>query len=118
MMAAVLALAGCGEGKRVEAAKSTSAAVQVQPAQVPSAPQWHVLVGSELPQAVSDMTGWLIEHGVISSVVTEGGKQRVVIGPFPTQAEAEAKQAEVVEKLTKAKKRNIDVTVIQLGAAQ
>lgn len=114
---AVLGLAGCGEGKRVEANKSASVA-QVQPAQVSGAPQWDVLVGSELPQAVSDLTGWLIEHGIMSNVMVVDGKQRVLVGPFATQAEAEAKKAEVVEKLVKAKKRDIDVSVIEHHDAQ
>lgn len=46
------------------------------------------------------------------------GKQRVLVGPFATQAEAEAKKAEVVEKLVKAKKRDIDVSVIEHHDAQ
>ncbi|MGC5700479.1 SPOR domain-containing protein [Pseudomonas sp. NFXW11] len=117
MMMAVLALAGCGEGKRAEAGKS-AAVTQVQPAQATTAAQWDVLVGSELPQAVSDLTGWLIEHGVISRVVTLDGKQRVLVGPFASQAEADAKKAEVIEKLAKAKMRNIDVTVIQHPGAE
>ncbi len=118
MMMAVLALAGCGEGKRVEANKTAAAATQVQAVQASSAPQWDVLVGSELPQAVSDLTGWLIEHGIISNVVTVEGKRLVVVGPFASQAEAEAKKNEVIEKLVKAKKRDIDVTVIEHQAAQ
>ncbi len=116
MMMAVLALAGCGEGKQVEANKT--AAAQVQPVQASNAPQWDVLVGSELPQAVSDLTGWLIEHGIISNVLTVGGKRLVVVGPFASQAEAEAKKNEVIEKLVKAKKRDIDVTVIEHQTAQ
>jgi hypothetical protein len=116
MMMAVLALAGCGEGKRVEANKSTAVAVQTQPAS--TEPQWDVLVGSPLPLAVSDLTGWLIEHGVISNVVTVDGKRLVVVGPFASQAEAEAKKNEVTEKLVKAKKRDIEVTVIEHQAAQ
>lgn len=118
MMMAVLALAGCGEGKPVEANKSTLATTQVQPVQASTAPQWDVWVGSELPLAVSDLTGWLIEHGVMSNVVTVEGKKRVLLGPFASQAEAEAKKTEVVEKLIKAKKRDIDVTVIEHQAAQ
>ncbi|WP_029978548.1 SPOR domain-containing protein [Pseudomonas sp. PH1b] len=118
MMMAVLVLAGCGEGKRVEANKSAAAAVQVQPAEASTAPQWDVLVGSELPLAVSDLTGWLIEHGIMSSVDTVEGKRRVLVGPFATQAEAEAKQGEIVEKLAKAKKRDIEATVIEHRAAQ
>lgn len=118
MMIAVLALAGCGEGKPVEANKSALATTQVQPVQASNAPQWDVWVGSELPLAVSDLTGWLIEHGIMSNVVTVEGKKRVLLGPFASQAEAEAKKTEVVEKLIKAKKRDIDVTVIEHQAAQ
>ncbi len=118
MMMAVLALAGCGEGKPVEANKSALATTQVQPVQASTAPQWDVWVGSELPLAVSDLTGWLIEHGIMSNVVTVEGKKRVLLGPFASQAEAEAKKTEVVEKLIKAKKRDIDVTVIEHQAAQ
>ncbi|MCU7645572.1 SPOR domain-containing protein [Pseudomonas aestus] len=115
---AVVSLAGCGEGKRAEVSKSVAAAEQGQPAVTATFAQWDVLVGSELPQAVSDLTGWLIEHGIISNVVTVDGKQRVLVGPFASQAEAEAKKAEVVEKLVKAKKRDIDVTVIEHQSAQ
>ncbi|MGE8399327.1 MAG: hypothetical protein ACN6NZ_05260 [Burkholderiales bacterium] len=118
MMMAALALAGCGEGKQVEANKSASAAAQVQPVQASTTPQWDVWVGSELPLAISDLTGWLIEHGIMSNVVTVEGKKRVLLGPFASQAEAEAKKTEVVEKLVKAKKRDIDVTVIEHQAAQ
>lgn len=118
MMMAVLALAGCGEGKRVEANKSAPVAAQVQPAPASTAPQWDVLVGSQLPLAVSDLTGWLIEHGIISNVLTVEGKRLVVVGPFASQAEAEAKKNEVIEKLVKAKKRDIDVTVIEHQTAQ
>lgn len=121
MIVAVLAavgLSGCGEGKRVEVDKKAAAAVQAQLVSAPTAPQWDVLVGSELPQAVSDLTGWLIEHGIMSSVAMIEGKQQVLVGPFATQVEAEAKKSEVVEKLVKAKKRNIDVTVIEHPNAQ
>nr|WP_031321405.1 hypothetical protein [Pseudomonas piscis] len=115
---AVVGLAGCGEGKRAEVSKNVAAAEQGPPAVAATSAQWDVLVGSELPQAVSDLTGWLIEHGIISSVVSVDGKQRVLVGPFASQAEAEAKKTEVVEKLVKAKKRDIDVTVIEHQSAQ
>jgi len=115
---AVVGLAGCGEGQRSEVSKNVAAAAQGPPAVAATSAQWDVLVGSELPQAVSDLTGWLIEHGIISSVVTVDGKQRVLVGPFASQAEAEAKKTEVVEKLVKAKKRDIDVTVIEHQSAQ
>jgi len=118
MMVAVFALAGCGEGKVAEVGKKPAAPVQAQQVQEAATPQWDVLVGSDLPQAVSDMTGWLIEHGIISSVVMQDGKQLILVGPFNSQAEAEAKKAELEEKLIKAKKRNVNATVIEHRAAQ
>ncbi|SEK51603.1 hypothetical protein SAMN03159362_1307 [Pseudomonas sp. NFIX51] len=118
MMIAVLALAGCGEGKHVEEDKKVAPVVQAQPPQAATKPQWDVLVAGTLPQATSDLAGWLIEHGIISYVVVEDGKDRVLIGPFDSQAEAEAKKTELVEKLTKAKKRNIEPQVIEHRVAQ
>ncbi|AZE48005.1 hypothetical protein C4K04_2331 [Pseudomonas chlororaphis] len=118
MMMAVLALAGCGEGKKVEVDKKVAPVVQAQPPQAATKPQWDVLVAGTLPQATSDLAGWLIEHGIISYVVVEDGKDRVLIGPFDSQAEAEAKKAELVEKLAKAKKRNIEPQVIEHRVAQ
>ncbi|PMY37387.1 penicillin-binding protein activator LpoB [Pseudomonas sp. GW456-L14] len=118
MMMAVLALAGCGEGKYAEVDKKVAPVVQAQPPQAATTPQWDVLVAGTLPQATSDLAGWLIEHGIISYVVVEDGKDRVLIGPFDSQAEAEAKKAELVEKLTKAKKRNIEPQVIEHRVAQ
>ncbi|WP_092302736.1 penicillin-binding protein activator LpoB [Pseudomonas sp. NFIX28] len=118
MMMAVLALAGCGEGKNVEADKKVAPVVQAQPPQTATTQQWDVLVAGTLPQATSDLAGWLIEHGIISYVVVEDGKERVLVGPFDSQAEAEAKKAELVEKLAKAKKRNIEPQVIEHRVAQ
>lgn len=118
MMMAVLALAGCGEGKQIEADKKVAAAAQVQAPKAAATPQWDVLVAGTLPQATSDLAGWLIEHGIMSYVAVEDGKDRVLVGPFDSQAEAEAKKAELVEKLTKAKKRNIEPQVIEHRAAQ
>ncbi|OOV89307.1 penicillin-binding protein activator LpoB [Pseudomonas sp. MF4836] len=118
MMVAVLALASCGEGKVADAGNKPAAPAQAQQVQEAATPQWDVLVGSDLPQAVSDMTGWLIEHGIISSVVMQDGKQLILVGPFNSQAEAEAKKAELEEKLAKAKKRNVNATVIEHRATQ
>lgn len=118
MMIAVLALAGCGEGKHGETNKAVSAPAQSQPVKAAATPQWDVQVQGETPQAVSDLTGWLIEHGFISYVTSEGGKQRILIGPFDSQAEAQAKKAELTERLVRAKKRDIESTVVEHGVAQ
>lgn len=118
MMIAVLTLAGCGEGRGGDVDKKAAATVQARPVSEVATAQWDVLVGSDLPQAVSDMTGWLIEHGIISRVSVQDGKPLILIGPFNSQAEAEAKKAELTEKLTRAKKRNVNATVIEHHAGQ
>ena len=69
-------------------------------------------------QAVSDLSGWLIEHSFIANVVKENGKTRILMGPYNSKAEAEAKQDEVRAALTRAKKQNIELLVIERPAAQ
>lgn len=112
---AVMMLAGCGEGRDVQAPKPKPPATSVP---VAAAPQWAVEVRGETPQAVSDLTGWLIEHSFMSSVVRENGKDRVLVGPFSSKAEAEAKQEQVVAALVRAKKRNIETFVVDFPTAQ
>lgn len=115
MMSLVLALAGCGEGKRAETDRKVAAPDLVQAV---TGPQWDVWVAGDLPQATSDLAGWLIEHSVMSYVVVVDGKDRVLVGPFNSQDEAQAKQAELMAMLTKAKKRNINPVVIEHRTAQ
>ncbi|AZZ75501.1 penicillin-binding protein activator LpoB [Pseudomonas sp. RU47] len=108
---AALVLAGCGEGKNVDAPKPQSAAVTA-PAAV--APQWDLEVRGETPQAVSDLSGWLIEHAFVPTVIKDSsGKARILIGPFNSQAEAEARKVQVDAALVKAKKQNIESVVIE-----
>lgn len=113
---AVLALAGCGDGKREEAPKPQPAAAATS-AQV-AGPQWDLEVRGETPQAVSDLSGWLIEHSFMSSVVRENGKTRILMGPYSSREEADAKQAQVNAALIKAKKQNIEVLVLERTTAQ
>jgi len=112
---AVLALAGCGEGKQVEARKASNATVSA-PA-VAAGPLWDLEVRGVTPQAVSDLSGWLIEHSFVSNVVTENGKVRILVGPFNTKAEAEARQVELTAALVRAKKQNIESLVVERPAA-
>jgi len=116
LVIAVLALAGCGEGKRVDAQKPQPAATAAPV--VASAPQWDLEVRGEITQAVSDLSGWLIEHSFVSSVVKDNGKTRILMGPYHSKAEAEAKQAEVRAALTRAKKQNIELLVIEHPVTQ
>jgi len=116
LVIAVLALAGCGEGKRVEGQKPQSAA-STAPMTAPSQ-QWDLEVRGEITQAVSDLSGWLIEHSFVANVIKENGKTRILMGPFNSKAEAEAKQAEVAAALTRAKKQNIQLLVLERTAAQ
>ncbi|MGE8068200.1 SPOR domain-containing protein [Pseudomonas sp. NPDC089569] len=116
LVMAILVLAGCGEGKHADAPKPAPATVAV-PAQV-STPQWELEVRGETPQAVSDLSGWLIEHNFMSDVVKQDGKVRVLMGPFNSKEEAEAKQAEVAAAITRAKKQNIELLVLERPAAR
>ncbi|VEF10308.1 lipoprotein [Pseudomonas fluorescens] len=111
-LVAALALAGCGEGKSVDAQKSKSTAATASV--VAPAAQWDLEVRGETPQAVSDLSGWLIEHAFVPTVVRDSdGKTRILIGPFNTQAEAEARKVQVDAALVKAKKQNIESVVIE-----
>jgi len=83
-----------------------------------SGPQWDLEVRGETPQAVSDLSGWLIEHNFMSSVVKENGKVRILMGPYSSKAEAEAKQAEVNAAIVRAKKQNVEVLVLERPTAQ
>jgi cell division septation protein DedD len=116
LVTAVLALVGCDAGTGVDAQKPKPAVVSA-PASA-TGPQWDLEVRGETPQAVSDLSGWLIEHSFVSSVVMENGKARILLGPFSSKAEAEAKQAEVAAALTRAKKRNIESLVLERPVAQ
>ncbi|MDT8906141.1 SPOR domain-containing protein [Pseudomonas sp. 22447] len=107
---AVLMLAGCGEGREVEAPKPKPSVASTPAAA--AAPQWGVEVRGETPQAVSDLTGWLIEHSFMSTVVKENGKDRVLVGPFNSRPEAEAGQEKINAALVRAKKRNIETLVV------
>jgi cell division protein FtsN len=54
----------------------------------------------------------------MSSVVKEDGKVRILMGPYNSKAEAEAKQAEVAAAITRAKKQNIELLVLERPTAQ
>ncbi|KAE9642360.1 SPOR domain-containing protein [Pseudomonas sp. PB103] len=109
---AALVLAGCGEGKSVDVPKPKTA-VTAAPAVV-SAPQWDLEVRGETPQAVSDLSGWLIEHAFVPTVIKDSsGKTRILIGPFNSQAEAEARKVQVDAALVKAKKQNVESVLVE-----
>jgi hypothetical protein len=116
LVIAVLALAGCGEGHQADARKAPAAVVSA-PATA-AAPQWYLEVRGEITQAVSDLSGWLIEHSFVANVIMENGKARILMGPFNSKAEAEAKQAELNAALVRAKKQNIELLVIEYPAPQ
>lgn len=115
---ALLVLAGCGEGTNIEHKAASSSAPVAQTPAPAAAPQWDVEVKGDTVLAVSDLTGWLIEHGFVPSVRTDGATQRILIGPFSSRAEAEARQAELTASLVRAKKRNIVSEVVEYPVAQ
>lgn len=121
MAMAVLALAGCGEGKRVEAPRSKPVVTENQPRTgAIAAQEWDVWVGppDHKLQAITDLTAWLLEHGFNFYIVKVDGKDEVLLGPFATKAEAQAKQALLNEKMARAKKTDTESQVIEHKAAQ
>jgi len=111
-MVAALALAGCGEGKSVDVQKPKTAVAAAPVAA--SAPQWDLEVRGETPQAVSDLSGWLIEHAFVPTVIKDSsGKTRILIGPFNSQADAQARKVEVDAALVKAKKQNVESVLVE-----
>ncbi len=121
MAIAVLALAGCGEGKSVDAPKAKPAVTESQPQTgAIAAQEWDVWVGppDHKLQALTDLTAWLLEHGFNFYIVKVDGKDEVLLGPFATKAEAEAKQVQLTEKLARAKKTDTESQVIEHAAAQ
>jgi len=121
MAMAVLALAGCGEGKPVEAPKAGAAASQSQPqSSAIAAQEWDLRVGppDHKLQAITDLTAWLLEHGFNFYIVKVDGKDEVLLGPFSSKAEAEAKQALLAEKMARAKKTDTVSEIIEHKATQ
>nr|WP_245229235.1 SPOR domain-containing protein [Pseudomonas sp. PvP025] len=121
MAMAVVALAGCGEGKPVEAPKARAAASQSQPQSgAIAAQEWDLRVGppDHKLQAITDLTAWLLEHGFSFYIVKVDGKDEVLLGPFASKAEAEARQALLAEKMARAKKTDTVSEIIEHKAAQ
>ena len=121
MAIAVLALAGCGEGKSVDAPRVKPAVTESQPqAGAIAAQEWDVRVGppDHKLQAITDLTAWLLEHGFNFYIVKTDGKDDLQLGPFATKEQAEAKQAQLTEKLARAKKNDTESQIIEHKAAQ
>ena len=121
MAIAVLALAGCGEGEPVNAPKATPVVTESQPQTgAIAAQEWDVWVGppDHKLQALTDLTAWLLEHGFNFYIVKVDGKDQVLLGPFATKAEAEAKQTLLNEKMARAKKTDTVSEVIEHKVAQ
>ncbi len=121
MAIAVLALAGCGEGRSVDAPRTKPAMNESQPQTgAIAAQEWDVRVGppDHKLQAITDLTAWLLEHGFNFYIVKVDGKDEVLLGPFATKAEAEAKQTLLNEKMARAKKTDTVSEVIEHKTVQ
>jgi cell division septation protein DedD len=94
MILAVLAVAGCDSGKPD---KTPAAAPAAPVAAVAAAPQWDVQVVAT--EALTDITAWLLEHGYPFQI---DANRRILIGPFSSKADAEAKNQELATKLINA----------------
>ncbi|WP_043049563.1 MULTISPECIES: sporulation protein [Pseudomonas] len=121
MAIVVLTLAGCGEGKSVDAPKAKPAVTENLPQTgAIAAQEWDLWVGppDHKLQAITDLTAWLLEHGFSFYIVKVDGKDEVRLGPFATKAEAEARQALLNEKMARAKKTDTVSEIVEHKAAQ
>lgn len=77
--------------------------------------QWDILVRSpdNKLQALTDLTAWLLENGFTFYLAKEDGKDLVLLGPFASKAEAEARQVQLQERLVKKKKTDAESLVIE-----
>ena len=85
-----------------------------------AAQEWDIWVGppDHKLQAITDLTAWLLEHGFTFYIVKVDGKDEVLLGPFATKAEAEARQALLNEKMARAKKTDTVSEIIEHKVAQ
>ncbi|NMY95759.1 MULTISPECIES: penicillin-binding protein activator LpoB [Pseudomonas] len=119
MAIVVLALAGCGEGPNLDTPRDKAEAAKAQAPAV-AAVQWDILVRSpdNKLQALTDLTAWLLENGFTFYLAKEDGKDLVLLGPFASKAEAEARQVQLQERLVKKKKTDAESLVIEHKARQ
>jgi hypothetical protein len=91
MAIAVLALAGCGEGKSVDAPRVKPAVTGAATHRRDCSPGVGCAGGPRHKlQAITDPTAWLLEHGFNFYIVKTDGKDEVLLGPFATKEQAEA----------------------------
>ncbi|QHF05774.1 hypothetical protein N015_12040 [Pseudomonas asturiensis] len=95
---AMLALAGCDAGNsRATARDKAQDAATTAPA---TAPQWFIQMNSR--EAVSDTSAWLLERSYAPIIVSIDGKQQLLVGPYPSQAEAEEQRVALQAKVSKS----------------
>ena len=98
MIMAVLALAGCDAGgSRTPAREKSQDTVQTAPV---TGPQWFNQMNSR--EAVSDTSAWLLERSYVPVIVTIDGKQQMLLGPYPSEAEAEEQRVALQAKVSKS----------------
>lgn len=110
MIMAVLALAGCdaGSGKnppqqaaQPAVAQDTRTNAQADaPASQAASPKWFIQMNTK--EAVSDTSAWLLERGYAPVIVVIGEKQQMLIGPYASEAEAEAQRVALQAKVAKS----------------
>jgi hypothetical protein len=120
MIMAVLALAGCdaGNGKNTaqqatQPAASRDAKGSADATAPPAAnPKWFIQMNTK--EAVSDTSAWLLERGYAPVIVVIDEKQQMLIGPYASEAEAEAQRVALQAKVAKSH-RLAAPSVIQLA---
>lgn len=108
MIMAVLALAGCdaGNGKNTAqqgtqpAASRDARATADAAAPQATSPKWFIQMNTR--EAVSDTSAWLLERGYAPVIVVIDEKQQMLIGPYASEAEAEAQREALQAKVAKS----------------
>ncbi|SHM67648.1 hypothetical protein SAMN05216593_102312 [Pseudomonas asturiensis] len=98
MILAMLALAGCDAGN--SRAPARDKAQDAATTAATTAPQWFIQMNSR--EAVSDTSAWLLERSYAPIIVSIDGKQQLLVGPYPSQAEAEEQRVALQAKVSKS----------------
>ncbi len=98
MILAMLALAGCDAGN--SRAPARDKAQDAATTAATTAAQWFIQMNSR--EAVSDTSAWLLERSYAPIIVSIDGKQQLLVGPYPSQAEAEEQRVALQAKVSKS----------------
>lgn len=107
VMTAIMALVACGQesNDKIQRAKAAS---ETNTVQAPVA-QWAVEVEKGQSMALSDLTARLLDHGFSTYISEVDGAQRILLGPFNSEAQAQEKLTQLTTRLDNLKAHVIEL---------